>query len=130
MTSCPDVNKHDQLINFRTAGVLTVQRPVRKTLFRLHLWNPRRHRVPKNPGLSPGGVSTRGRSSGIPAGDASRVHAAPTAYECRSPGGVSSRNSTDTLPAIDPSPAAPSGHRPKPVGCLSMASLNARSIRN
>ena len=58
----------DQLINFRTAGVYIVPRPVRKTLFRLHLWNPRRHRVPRIPGPPSESVSTRGRSPGFPSG--------------------------------------------------------------
>ena len=45
----------DQLINFRTTGVLTVPRPVRKTLFRLHLWNLRRHTCAEDPWPTAGG---------------------------------------------------------------------------
>ena len=79
----------DQLINFRPSGALTVSRSVRKTLFRLHLWNPICHRLPKISGPPP-----RGTFPGIPVGDASRVHVAPTTSVGQSPGGVSSRIST------------------------------------
>ena len=46
----------DQLMDLRltTAG-LVVPRAARKTLFRLHLWNPRRHRVSRSSGRLPTG---------------------------------------------------------------------------
>ena len=75
-------------------------------------------------------MSTRSRSPGIPVGDAPRVHSAPNTSAGQSPGGVPSRIPTDASPATAAPPAGPAGRRPTPVGYLSIASLNARPIRN